>query len=242
MVAHLQKLPLFQNIPPDILNQLNQRLERCRLEKEEFLFHQGDPGDSLYIIEEGKVSVVAEHADGSLLTLNQFGPGEFFGEMSLVDHESRSAGAVADTPALLLKLTRQDFEAVINSHPLLLMEITRSLSLKLRFAAAYIQKAVQWSQNIASGNYNETLGELENAQALNADQTVEDDISLLIATFFQMTKNIQKREAELKEEIYTLKIEVDQQKKAKQVTAITETEYFQQLQEKVEELRQSRKK
>ncbi len=243
LIGYLTQLPLLQGIPTDVLEELAGQLEGYTLTTGEKLFKQGDPGTSLYIIKEGHIKVVAQTAGGDELILNQFGPGEFFGEMSLIDQEPRSAGAVAMTPMVLFKLSRQNFEQVLVSHPLTILEITRSLSQKLRFAAAYIQKAIEWSEQVAAGNYSSAIGEIESAKSIgfNQQQSNEAQIKSLISTFFTMVEGVKAREDDLKREVMDLKIKIDYAKREHQVTEITETEYFERLQKEASILRKRKK-
>ncbi len=133
-IEYLENLPLLNGLPQDVIVELAGQLDTRTLSEGETLFHQGDPGNNaLYIIKEGQVKVVTHTMDGEELILNQFGPGEFFGEMSLIDQEPRSAGAIALSPVVMLRLGRDDFQTVLTKHPLVILEITRGLSYKLRF-------------------------------------------------------------------------------------------------------------
>jgi CRP-like cAMP-binding protein len=82
-------------------------LRRRHFKRNEKIFHQGDPGDSLFIIESGSVKVVllsSEGAEDAIIAI--LGPGMFFGELALLDGAPRSASAIAVEPSETLSLDR----------------------------------------------------------------------------------------------------------------------------------------
>ena len=72
-----------------------------RFQANDVIFRKGDPGTGLYGVVSGRVVVVADSAEGKELILNVFGPGEYFGEIALLDGEGRSATAIAREPSEL---------------------------------------------------------------------------------------------------------------------------------------------
>lgn len=80
-----------------------------RLSAGDVVFRKDDPGDGLYGVLAGRIVVVVESAEGKELILNMFGPGEFFGEIALLDGKGRTATAVARGPSELLFLSRAAF-------------------------------------------------------------------------------------------------------------------------------------
>ena len=80
-----------------------------RLSAGDVVFRKGDPGDGLYGVLEGRIVVTVESAEGKELILNMFGPGEFFGEIALLDGKGRTATAVARDASRLIFLGRAAF-------------------------------------------------------------------------------------------------------------------------------------
>jgi CRP-like cAMP-binding protein len=96
---------------------------------------QDERGDALFVLVRGKVKVVLYGESGREIILSIFKtPGDFFGEMSLLDEEPRSASVVAVEPATLLVLSRRDFQAHVASHPRTALRVLRELSRRLRRA------------------------------------------------------------------------------------------------------------
>lgn len=242
IMQSLKSLSLFADLSEDSLAELAHKLEEHTIPAEHLLFHRGDPGDSLYLVRDGRVKVFVENLHGEELVLNQFGPGESFGEMAIVDNRPRSASAKTVSQSTLLRLNREDFMEVLRSHPSFALDIIRDISGKLRFAAAYLQKATEWSQKIAAGDYSFALNDIQSMgnSVETPTQTDAARASAFLAAFFQMTKGVQEREENLKRQVMELRIEIDRTKAAIQVSEITETQYFQQLQKKAREIRNSK--
>jgi CRP-like cAMP-binding protein len=100
---------------------------------------QEDRGDALFVLVRGKAKVVLYGASGREIILSIFkSPGDFFGEMSLLDDQPRSATVIADEPSRLLVLSRRDFQAHIERHPRTALRVLQELSRRLRRADAVI--------------------------------------------------------------------------------------------------------
>ena len=87
-------------------------LKHARLRRfaaNDIVFRKDDPGDGLYGVLAGRIVVTVESVDGKELILNMFGPGEFFGEIALLDGKGRTATATAREASELLFLSRADF-------------------------------------------------------------------------------------------------------------------------------------
>ncbi len=100
---------------------------------------QEEPGDALFVLASGKVKVVLYGGSGREIILSIFkSPGDFFGEMSLLDDEPRSATLVAAEPSTLLVLSRDAFRAHIAAQPRTALRVLAELSRRLRRADAVI--------------------------------------------------------------------------------------------------------
>ncbi len=100
---------------------------------------QEERGDALFVLVHGKAKVVLYGDSGREIILSIFKtPGDFFGEMSLLDDEPRSATVMADEPSRLLVLARRDFRDHIESHPRTALRVLTELSRRLRRADAVI--------------------------------------------------------------------------------------------------------
>src|SRR5262249_24584326 len=96
-----------------------------------FLFRCGDIGDALYLVLDGRLHIFAPRGDGSVVRLNQVGPGETLGEMALVTNAPRSADVVARTDASLLRLSKRGYETLVHEHPETTAMFSRLLAARL---------------------------------------------------------------------------------------------------------------
>jgi CRP-like cAMP-binding protein len=93
LVEVLSRMPLFADLSPDDLQALSEALHRGTARRGDTLFHEGEEGDTLYLILDGKVKITRAAADGRENLLAVLGPGEVFGELSLFDPGPRTASA-----------------------------------------------------------------------------------------------------------------------------------------------------
>jgi CRP/FNR family transcriptional regulator, cyclic AMP receptor protein len=131
-VAALARVKLFAGLASEDLVALAANLQRRRYGKGQFIFQQGDPGLCLYLVESGKVKIASFSSEGKGLVLNLLGPGDFFGELALLDGEPRSADAVAQEPCQLLLLQRDDFMHFLEARPHVAVKLLATVSRRLR--------------------------------------------------------------------------------------------------------------
>jgi CRP-like cAMP-binding protein len=103
-----------------------------RIDKGEVVFAEGDQGDRLYVILEGKVKLGHASSDGRENLLGVLGPGEMFGELSLFDPVPRTATATALTECILMGLGNADLDAWLEGRPALAKELLKALAQRLR--------------------------------------------------------------------------------------------------------------
>jgi CRP/FNR family cyclic AMP-dependent transcriptional regulator len=130
--AALQRSDLFASLPVAELEDLAQCLRRRHYARGQVLFTQGDPGSTLYLVESGRVNMVASSDEGKELVVNSLGAGESFGEMALLTGDPRSTDAVVVEPGYLLQLGRDDFVKCMHRRPDVSVEMMANLARKLR--------------------------------------------------------------------------------------------------------------
>jgi CRP-like cAMP-binding protein len=238
-VRYLRKLPLLEGLPDEVLELLASKVTSHQLAKDDVLFREDEPGDAVFFIRLGWVKIVVSDTGGNQLTINQIGPGEIIGEMSLLDEQPRSAGAVALSPVQVLRLANGDFRAVIDRYPHLGMQFARNISERLRFNVTLLQNSVEWNYRIAQGDYSFVLEQLETVQSTIIDSRKADDARArqLLAAFFEMVKGVKAREDNLKKQLLQFNIQVDESKRAEDVEAITSKTFFRRIQSESQKLR-----
>ena len=131
----LRRIPLFSGLADTELAPLALRCRRRLFPPREALFHEGDAGQTLYLILSGHVNIQRETPDGSIVHVARRGPGDHFGELSLFDDLPRSADALTDTACDLLMLDRRELLFFLETHPQVSWAIIRTLSSRLREAS-----------------------------------------------------------------------------------------------------------
>jgi CRP-like cAMP-binding protein/tetratricopeptide (TPR) repeat protein len=119
----LASTPLFAGMPSDALQALVENLQLVSLLSGEPLFHQGDPGDALYVIVEGELSVQGEGPPR--VEMSRLGPGSFLGEVALMTDQPRSATVVCLQDAELLRIDRHTLSRVLANHGDVLRAVLR---------------------------------------------------------------------------------------------------------------------
>jgi CRP-like cAMP-binding protein len=126
--------PFFATLPPQDLNTLLKRARLKRIAAGRPVFHKDDDGDGLYGVLAGRIGFTVDSEDGKALTLVFVGPGEFFGEIALLDGKGRSAAADAREDSELLFIPRGDFLTVARERPEMLLHIIGLVCARLRLA------------------------------------------------------------------------------------------------------------
>ena len=128
----LRCIPLFADLPASDISEMSALVQTKRCKPKQTVVRQGDPGGDLYVIVSGHLKVVASDIDGRDAGLNIMGPGEVFGEVSLLDGAERSATIIALEPTDLLVIQQQPFLTFLESHPKTAIKLLVLLSGRLR--------------------------------------------------------------------------------------------------------------
>jgi CRP/FNR family transcriptional regulator, cyclic AMP receptor protein len=132
--AVLKAVPLFSSFPDDQLRMLTSVVGRRSVPRSTTVMASGDPTDSLYIVLSGRLKVLMSDAEGKEVILSIIGPGEFFGEMGLIDDSPRSASVLAIEPCELLSISKRDFKKCMGENFDMAMAVMRGLVRRLREA------------------------------------------------------------------------------------------------------------
>jgi CRP/FNR family cyclic AMP-dependent transcriptional regulator len=132
--AVLRSVPLFASFSEEPLRMLTTVVTRRSVTRGTIIMAAGDPTDSLYIVLSGRLKVMMSDEDGKEVILSILGPGEFFGEMGLIDDAPRSASVVAIEACELLSINRRDFKKCLAENFEMAMAVMRGLVRRLREA------------------------------------------------------------------------------------------------------------
>lgn len=129
---NLQKTPLFSALDAEAALALQKSMVPQTIKRGNTLFQEGDPGDRLYVVTEGKIKLSHASGDGRESVLMVLGPGDMFGELSLFDPGPRTATAVAVTDSQVLGLGNTDLNPWLAGRPEVAQKLLQALAHRLR--------------------------------------------------------------------------------------------------------------
>ena len=128
----LQSVSIFWDLNEDELGHIADKMVAKHFENGNYIFLEDSEGEQCFFVLEGSVKVTRLSKDGREVILAMLNEGDFFGEMSLLDGESRSANVIALEKTKVLTLDRNDFIAVINDYPQIAVQLLKELARRLR--------------------------------------------------------------------------------------------------------------
>ncbi|HSQ18848.1 MAG TPA: DUF1003 domain-containing protein [Blastocatellia bacterium] len=128
----LARVPLFKRLEPQELEHLAEEVDQVNYKAGETIFHEHDRGDALYILEEGSVRIWVIDEDVNEVTLAELKPGDFFGELAVLDRGERSSSATALTDIHLHRLSSDDFQKFLIDHPDASIDVICEIAARMR--------------------------------------------------------------------------------------------------------------
>lgn len=139
MLAHV---PLFVNLDSTELENLADLVDQVDVKAGDVIFHEHDKGDALYIVETGSVRIWVRDEDVQEVTLSELKPGDFFGELAVLDSGERSANASAIVDSTLHRLSRDDFHEFLLKYPHAAIDVIREIASRLRATNLLVSQRV----------------------------------------------------------------------------------------------------
>src|SRR5215213_2561720 len=137
-IEALARCPLFERADETMLASLSSRLRVRRFRRNEVIMHQGDPGDALHIVAAGAVKIVLPSAEGDEAIIATLRPGDFFGELALLDGAPRSATAAALEVTDTFVLPRDAFVRLLSDDSMLRDALLAGLAGELRRLTSHV--------------------------------------------------------------------------------------------------------
>jgi CRP/FNR family cyclic AMP-dependent transcriptional regulator len=144
----LSRIPLFKRLTPEELEQLAKEVDQVKFDAEEIIFNERDKGDALYVVESGSVRIWVLDEDVKPVTLKELEPGEFFGELAVLDRGPRSTNATAITEATLHRLSSDDFQAFLMQHPDVAIDVICEIGARMRQTNALVSQRASRNINV----------------------------------------------------------------------------------------------
>jgi len=128
----LEAVSLFASLDADEIASIEAHTNVRRCRKSTVVIERGGESSSLYFIMSGKVRIYLTGDDGKEITLNELGPGDYFGELALVGETERTASAITQTECELRMLSKAEFKHCLEQHPQIAFNLIRNLSLEVK--------------------------------------------------------------------------------------------------------------
>src|SRR3989441_1232451 len=128
----LARVPLFKRLDAAELEHLAEEIDQVNYKAGETIFNEHDRGDALYILEDGAVRIWVYDQDVKEVTLAELKPGDFFGELAVLDRGERSSSATAVTDIHLHRLSSDDFQKFLTDHPDAAIDVICEIAARMR--------------------------------------------------------------------------------------------------------------
>ena len=138
-VEHLRKVPIFSDLSDSDLEKISSKMISRIYEKGKMILLEESEGETFFIILSGVVKVTRLSDDGREVILAILGESDFFGEMSLLDGEGRSANIVANENSEVVTLSRRDFLDCLQKYPKIAIALLEELAVRLRKSDQHIE-------------------------------------------------------------------------------------------------------
>jgi len=142
----LSQVPLFKRLEPHELEKLAKEVDQVNYKAGEIIFNERDRGDALYVVETGSVRIWVWDEDVQEVTLAELKPGEFFGELAVLDRGERSTSATAIVDTHLHRLSSDDFQQFLMEHPDCAIDVICEIGTRMRQTNMLVSQRV--SRNI----------------------------------------------------------------------------------------------
>lgn len=157
MIA-LDSTKLFGSLAPADLALLNASAQIRQFPHDHVIFKEGDEGDGMYVVGSGAVQISALIGQGERIPLARLKPGDYFGEMAVIDNEPRSASATAEGDTCLYYLPRELVHQLLERSPILAVSLIREFSRRMReFNKHYIDEALQAERLTLVGRFARSI-------------------------------------------------------------------------------------
>lgn len=136
--AELRNIGLFGALPETVLEHLASTLEVIDVPPGTYLFREEDPADCMFVVLQGDMEILKRSRSGTDARVAVLGPRDWFGEMSIIDVQPRSATVLSVSPGRLIKVTASDLDRLyrfdVKAYALIVLNIAREMSRRLRVA------------------------------------------------------------------------------------------------------------
>ena len=175
LASFLRGVELLNGLSADDLARVAQMCQLIKFRRAENIFTEKQPGACLYVVMSGRVKIFGSSTQGRSKTFAFLEPGDFFGEMSLIDEEVRSASASALDDTVLIMLRSDDYRKLMLSRPQIALAVLKTLSARLRRANREVEAL---SFNNVLGRIAQILLDLAERYGKKVDEGIQIEMAL----------------------------------------------------------------
>ena len=191
-IETLEHVYLFQDLSAEDLSQLAQRATLKRFPKNSVLVNEGDDTDSLYIIQSGRVKIYLSDEDGKELVLSLIGPGDYFGEIALLDESPRSASVMSLEECKIYVLNKSQFEAFLKQDTAVCLRVMRGLTRRLRELTDNMRDMALMDVYGRIVKTLTNLAEEQDGKLVITDKLTHKDLASMVGSSREMVSRIMK--------------------------------------------------
>ena len=178
--AGLAGNPLFRQLSQSALEKMSGLMVKVSYKAGDTIFLEREPGDALYVVDSGRVRIWVRDGDSNEVTLSELEPGNFFGEMSVLDGGKRSANATAVADTTLDCLGREEFEGFLVENPQAAVEVIRGIGGRLRQTNLLVSQRATRNANIV---HEQSLSAIDRFAIAITDKVGSIGFFLIIAVW-----------------------------------------------------------
>jgi CRP/FNR family transcriptional regulator, nitrogen oxide reductase regulator len=144
----LSQVPFFANLPPVDLVKINNRFHERGFSADEYIYYEGDPASSLFVVADGRVKLIRHTLSGKDVLLDLLKTGEFFGSLSHLEQELNAETAQAQTDVCILTIAKSEFRKILDTFPKVAIAVLEITSRRLNVAQEMIRQISGYSVEI----------------------------------------------------------------------------------------------
>jgi CRP/FNR family cyclic AMP-dependent transcriptional regulator len=188
----LSEIPLFADLTREEVDIVSSRAVTREFPKNAFVITDGDSSDSLYVIERGKTKVFLIDENGKEIILNMLGPGEYFGELALLDDAPRSASVMTLTPCRFTIISKSQFQQCIVENPRIAITLLQHLAKRIRALTENVRDLALHDVYQRVTNTLEKLAIEQNGEHIIPQRVTHQELANMVGASREMVSRIMK--------------------------------------------------
>lgn len=186
----LDRVDVFAGLTAEQVDALNQRARLRSFAANTVVVNEGDDGSSLFVVQHGSLKVFLTDENGREVTLSLLDPGDYFGELALLDEAPRSASVIAVTRSELLQIPRSAFLEMIEAHPACMQVVVRNLVARIRELSDNVRSLALGDVFGRMSRVFDTLAVERDGQRIIDRRLTQQDLANLIGASREMVNRI----------------------------------------------------